>query len=84
MAAKREEIFDTLKGQLEERGIEGEKITPEAHFVKDLGLDSLDMTEMTLGLEESYSIEIPDSELENVATVKDAIDLIEKKASVQA
>ncbi|MGH2821114.1 MAG: acyl carrier protein [Actinomycetota bacterium] len=82
--ATREEIFETLKSQLEERGIESDKIAPEAHFVKDLGLDSLDMTEMTLGLEESYGIEIPDSELESIATVKDAVDLIDKKASVQA
>jgi acyl carrier protein len=84
MAEKREQIFETIKSHLEERGIESGKVSPQAHFVNDLGLDSLDMVEMTLGLEESYGIEIPDTELEDVATVDDAIDLIEKKLSVEA
>jgi acyl carrier protein len=52
--------------------------------LSELGLDSLDMVEMTLGLEESFGVEIPDSELEDVATVGDAITLIEKKMSVGA
>lgn len=84
MAEKREQVFGTIKSHLEERGIEGDQVTPKAHFVNDLGLDSLDMVEMTLGLEESFGIEIPDSELEDVATVDDAIELIEKKLSVEA
>ena len=82
MADKRQEIFDALKEHLVGRGIESEKVTFEADLQDDLGLDSLDTVEMTVGLEERFSIEIPDEELDGVKLVGDAVDLIEKKVAV--
>lgn len=84
MAASREEIFTALKEHLVGRGIEADKITMEADLAGDLGLDSLDTVEMTVGLEDQFGIEIPDAELENVTTVSDAVDLIEQKVVVGA
>jgi acyl carrier protein len=37
---------------------------------------------MTVGLEDRFGIEIADSELEDVRTVNDAVDLIEQKVAV--
>jgi acyl carrier protein len=82
MAAQRDEIFEALKEHLVGRGVDAEKITPEADLQKDLGLDSLDTVEMTVGLEDRFDIEIPDEELEDVVTLNDAIDLIQQKAAV--
>ena len=82
MAEKREEIFNALKEHLVGRGIEAEKVTPEADLQQDLGLDSLDTVEMTVGLEDRFGIEIPDSELEGIRTVNDAVELIEQKVAV--
>ena len=82
VAEKREEIFDALKEHLVGRGIEAEKVTAEADLQQDLGLDSLDTVEMTVGLEDRFGIEIPDSELEGVRTVNDAVELIEQKVAV--
>ena len=82
MADKRQEIFDALKEHLVGRGIESDKVTFEADLQDDLGLDSLDTVEMTVGLEERFGIEIPDEELEGVKLVGDAVDLIEKKVAV--
>jgi acyl carrier protein len=82
MAAKREEIFAALKEHLVGRGIEEDKVTPEAHLANDLGLDSLDTTEMTVTLEDRFGIEIPDEDLEGLQTVNDAVDLIEQKVAV--
>jgi acyl carrier protein len=79
-----EEIFGTIRSHLAGRGIDQEVVTPEAGLASDLGLDSLDVVEMTLALEERYGIEIPDEDLENVATVRDAIELIEAKTSAGA
>jgi acyl carrier protein len=84
VAEKREEIFAIIKEQLEERGIETGEVSHDSHLAKDLGLDSLDVTELTLGLEERFGIEIPDEELEEIGTVGDAVTLIEKKLSVGA
>lgn len=84
MDAKKEEILSSIKTHLEGRGIEGSKVSPEASLVDDLDLDSLDTVELTLHLEETYGIEIPDSDLEQLATVGDALELIERKLAVQA
>jgi acyl carrier protein len=80
--AKREEVLEAIKDHLGQRGIEGGEVSEQSHLVNDLGLDSLDTVELTLGLEERFGIEIPDTELEGVATVGDAVTLIEKKLSV--
>jgi acyl carrier protein len=80
--AERQEIFDALKEHLVGRGIEADKVTAEADLAQDLGLDSLDTVEMTVGLEDRFGIEIADSELEDVRTVNDAVDLIEQKVAV--
>ncbi|HZA20366.1 MAG TPA: acyl carrier protein [Actinomycetota bacterium] len=80
--AKRDEIFEAIKEHLVGRGIEASKVSETADLQGDLGLDSLDTVEMTVGLEERFDIEIPDAELEGVQTVNDAVELIEKKVAV--
>jgi acyl carrier protein len=82
VVAKSEEILEAIREHLSQRGIESGDVKPESNLVNDLGLDSLDTVELTLGLEERFGIEIPDTDLEGVATVGDAITLIEKKLSV--
>jgi acyl carrier protein len=48
--------------------------------VDDLGADSLDTVELVMAFEESFGIEIPDEDAEKIATVKDAVDYIDKHA----
>ena len=55
-----------------------EKILPEANLAEDLNIDSLDAVELVMALEEKYEIKIPDAELENLKTVNDIVDCIEK------
>eukprot|EP01099_Mayorella_cantabrigiensis_P004458 TRINITY_DN335_c0_g1_i1.p1 TRINITY_DN335_c0_g1~~TRINITY_DN335_c0_g1_i1.p1 ORF type:complete len:172 (-),score=62.49 TRINITY_DN335_c0_g1_i1:122-577(-) len=52
------------------------KVTTDAHFNKDLGLDSLDAVEVVMMLEDEFSIEIPDDEADKIQTIADAIDYI--------
>ncbi len=84
MTDKQAEIVEGLKDHLEGRGIERDRVTPTADLFKDLGFDSLDAVELTLGIEERFGVEIPDQELEGLVTVADAVDLIERKLSVGA
>jgi acyl carrier protein len=79
---RREEVLDAIKEHLSQRGIEANEVSEQSDLQKDLGLDSLDTVELTLGLEERFGIEIPDTELEGVGTVGDAVTLIEKKMTV--
>lgn len=84
MTDKRGEILEAIREHLGSRGIERDKITPEAQLLNDLDLDSLDTVELTLGLEQRFEIEIPDSDLEKIDKVDDAVDLIESKLAARA
>jgi acyl carrier protein len=84
MGEKQGEVLEAMKERLAERGIEADDVTMESKLSDDLGLDSLDTVEVTLGLEEKFGIDIDDSELEDVETVGDAVNLIEKKISAAA
>ncbi|MBQ0770549.1 MULTISPECIES: acyl carrier protein [Parasphingorhabdus] len=63
---------------VEHLGVEADKVTEEAAFIDDLGADSLDIVELVMAFEEEFSVEIPDDAAEKIATVKDAIDFIDK------
>ncbi len=62
----------------ESLGVEIEKVVDSAHFIDDLGADSLDTVELVMELEESFGIEIPEKDAEKILTVKDAIAYIEQ------
>jgi acyl carrier protein len=63
----------------EHLGVESHKIIEGASFTDDLGADSLDMVEIVMAVEEEFQIEIDDIEAETMATVGEAIALIDKK-----
>ena len=53
-------------------------IEAEASFTADLNADSLDTVELIMEFEKEFGISIPDDETQNINTVKDVIDYIEK------
>ena len=44
------------------------------HFTNDLGLDSLDVVEMVMALEEQFGIDMSNQDAEKIHSVQDAID----------
>ena len=52
------------------------QVTSAAHFEKDLGLDSLDVVELVMALEEEFNIEIPDGEADKISSVTDAVNYL--------
>ncbi|KAK4741648.1 hypothetical protein SAY87_025236 [Trapa incisa] len=56
--------------------VDPSKVTPEAHFGNDLGLDSLDTVEIVMALEEEFGFEIPDNEADKINTIGLAVDFI--------
>jgi acyl carrier protein len=74
------EVADKIKQiVVEHLGVDEDKVTPEASFIDDLGADSLDTVELVMAFEEAFNVEIPEDAAEKIATVKDAIDYIEKQ-----
>ena len=53
-----------------------DQVIGKASFVDDLKADSLAVVELVLALEESFKIEIPDEDTEQIKTVQDATDYI--------
>lgn len=63
-------MLETIKKLVAENlGIEEETITENASFKEDLGVDSLDLFELVMALEEEYDLEIPTEDLEKMNTV---------------
>ena len=75
MASVDERVTQIIVEQL---GVDEGEVTPTASFVDDLGADSLDTVELVMAFEEAFGIEIPDEDAEKIATVKDAVDYIQK------
>ena len=72
-------LFDEVKEVVvEQLNVSPDEVKLESDFVEDLGADSLDVVELVMALEEKFEIEIPDSAAEQIKTVKDVADYIEK------
>ncbi|XP_043707654.1 acyl carrier protein 1, mitochondrial-like [Telopea speciosissima] len=56
--------------------VDPSKVTPDVHFEKDLGLDSLDTIEIVMALEEEFKLEIPDKEADKINSYPLAIEYI--------
>ena len=54
------------------------KVSPETKFADDLGLDSLDVVEVVMAIEDEFAIEIPDTEADAIASIADAVEYISK------
>jgi acyl carrier protein len=59
-------------------GVEEAAVVSKAKFIEDLGADSLDIVELVMAMEESFSVDIPDEEAESIRTVEDAVNYIKK------
>ncbi|WP_423219671.1 acyl carrier protein [Helicobacter pylori] len=73
-------LFETIRAVIAKQlEIDVSQVTPEAKFVKDLGVDSLDIVELIMVLEERFGIEIPDEQAEKIVNVGDVMRYIEKQ-----
>lgn len=73
--------FERIKTVVSEQlGVDESEIQMDSAFVDDLGADSLDIVELIMGLETEFDIEIPDEDVEKIATVADAVEYVKDKA----
>lgn len=61
---------------VEQLGVDASEVVPTAHFVNDLGADSLDTVELVMALEDKFQLTIPDKEAEKILTVGQAIEYV--------
>lgn len=73
-------MLEKVKEIIEDKlGVDGVEITAETNFKDDLGVDSLDLFELVMALEEEFGTEIPSEDLEKLTTVGKVIEYIENK-----
>ena len=78
MAFSKDEILAGLAELVnEETGIAADTVTAEKSFTDDLDIDSISMMTIVVNAEEKFDVKIPDSEVENLKTVQDAVDFID-------
>jgi acyl carrier protein len=63
-----------------QRGVDPAVIRPGCRLEEDLGLDSLAMVDLFLGLEEGCGVNLPDEEAERITTVGEAVDAVARLA----
>lgn len=72
-----EKVKDLIADQLDVDDKEG--ITMDSSITDDLGADSLDVVDLVMALEDEFSVEIPEDQVENIKTVGDIVKYIEDK-----
>ncbi len=73
------DVPDDVKRVIRQRlDVAEDRITLDASFMNDLGADSLALLDLTLALEEAFDIDISDEAADQIRTVRDAVEFIEK------
>ena len=75
-------MFEKVRDLIvEEMGVEEDAVTMEASFKKDLEVDSLDLFEMVMTLEDEFDIEIPSEDLNEITSVGKLVAYLEAKCA---
>ena len=74
-------VLEKVKAILAEQfDVEVDSITAETTIQDDLGADSLDVVDLLMSIEDEFEVEVPDDEIENIKTVGNLVDFIEKNS----
>ena len=74
-------MFEELKNILvEEFSIDEDKITLEAEFVNDLGINSLELADLVLLCEDTFGVEFDENDMHKFITVGDVVEYLNENA----
>lgn len=72
------EIDDKVKRIIEDQtGFPSADMTLTTSLLDDAGVDSLDMIEIVMAIEEEFGIDIPDEDIEKIKTIQDVVEYID-------
>lgn len=82
MANSEQEILSGLAEIVnEETGLPADAVEPDKSFTDDLDIDSLSMMTIVVNAEEKFGVRIPDDDVKNLGTVRDAVAYIQQAQS---
>jgi len=73
-----QEALDAIREELTAIKVPGAEEAQPDQTWSDLDVDSLDLVEVVKALEDRYEVEIADGRLESIATVGDAVSLVQE------
>ncbi len=73
-------MIERLEKILEHYTGKKQTLNRDADLMKDLGLNSLELIELVVEIEEEFGISIEDREIQSLSSVDDVIRLIERKS----
>jgi acyl carrier protein len=59
--------------------VDAQNISQNTNFIDDLNLDSLDMVELMMKMEDEFGVEIPEDETENLKSIGDVVNYLKTK-----
>ena len=62
-------------------GVDLQRVSMESRIMEDLEADQLDFTEVLMGVESEFGIQIPDGESANLHTVGDLVNYIDSQTA---
>ncbi len=72
-------VFDKIREILADQlDANVDEMTMDTRIAEDLGADSLDVVEMLMSVEDEFGIEIPDEAIEDLKTIGNVVEYIEK------
>ena len=79
MLKRKDMIFDDIVSELTQTlNMSPTDITVDLSLRNDLILDSLQLYELVIDMEEAYNIRLPDELLDEIDTIQDVVDLVYK------
>jgi acyl carrier protein len=74
-------LFEKTATEIAERDIKG---LTEMTTISSLGIDSLGILELVGEMEKQLGVQLPDDQLVGLTTIRDLIDLVEKRRQMKA
>ena len=75
------EVYNRIKDLIvTKKGVDAEKINIDSSF-EELGMDSLDAVELVADMEEIFNVNIPNTDLQNFKTIRQAVEGLQKAIS---
>jgi acyl carrier protein len=76
MVSVESKIKELIENKL---GINSRRYSENSNFREDLGCDSLDLIDLIMEVEREFNIAIPDSDIDQVSTVKGLINYVKER-----
>ncbi|WP_297794803.1 acyl carrier protein [uncultured Eudoraea sp.] len=81
---EKEDYYQQLRGIVQPylpEDVTIKDVTPESHFINELNINSANLVDIVLDVEDAFGITLENDDMDQMQTVNDAIAIINKKRS---